>query len=100
MLCTVCGFSTRPYSFDDKRTGRHLEGITFKVSVFLYDYPTDDKVKLVGVGQRYAEYKFPESLINSFEVGDQLFVELDDDEEKVKSAMLKDQDTGFFMPLS
>lgn len=99
ILCSVCGFSTRPYSFDDAKTGRHLEGTACKISVCLNDYPNDPATSLVGVGQRYAEFKCSDTLIGSVQIGDTLSVELDDYQTKIKSAMIKDEATGFYMPL-
>lgn len=102
LLCRVVGFSTRPYSFDDSKTGKHLEGTTCKISVAYGDYPSDDRYELVGVGERYAEYKCPDSLIGAVQLGDTLSIELDDfqaKEIKIKSAMIKDEQTGFYMPV-
>ena len=96
--CEVMGFGSRPYSFDDSK-GKHLEGVTCKISVRIGEYPNDKDLGMIGVGYRYCEYKCSDVLVGAVQQGDFLFIEVDDLNTKIKSALLLDSQTGFYMPI-
>lgn len=92
MEVKVVGKMKKPYNVEGKK------GISYKVSVFCGDYETDSFTGQVGEGGQYSEFKCPESVYESVMLNDELYIDVDDKKERIKSAMMKNSD-GSYSPI-
>ena len=83
MKATVVGKLKKPYSIDGK------SGISCRVSLFCGEYNSDPVAGSSGEGERYLEVRCPLDIFDSFSLADDVSVELDDKESRIKSAMIK-----------
>lgn len=92
--CEVMGLGARPYDYKGR------QGMSYKVSVSLGDYPSDRVHGIIGEGLKLAEYKCPENIFNGLKLGDIVALELQSNngDIRVKSAYFKTAD-GSFLPI-
>lgn len=90
MIATVMGKFKRPYKLDNG-----VSGVSGRVSLFLGEYASDSLSGAIGEGEQFIEVKCPEALVDAINVNDELYVELDDKKERIKSALLKTGDKTF-----
>lgn len=89
MIGTVMGKVRRPYRLDNGKSG-----VSCRVSLKIGDYVSISEDEQIAEGVQYVEVKCPVTIADQLSVNDDVFLELDDEKTRVKSAMLKTPD-GF-----
>lgn len=93
MVATVVGILKKPYRLDNGKSG-----VSCRVSLHLGEYIADRVNNDFAAGEHFIEVKSSVKLADVLNINDVIYVELDDDQSRLKSALLRNND-GSFTPI-